>query len=141
MEIYRLKRPYISIVIPLFGLLSLFCFYPQVKTIAWIMIIPILIIIYGSFIVYKKITYRVHINDSNIEIANKNIPWKKVKKVISYKQMVENGSSIRKVNRLTVIYETEDNKKKTICITPQDMDKPIAIVNSIKKRIEITVLQ
>ena len=101
------------------------------------MLIPIIIIAFGIFIVYQKITYRITITDSSITISKTLIPWNKVKKIIEYKQMVESGSGIRKVNRLNIIYETDTNKTKTICITPKNMDKPVAIVNSLKKRIKI----
>lgn len=141
MEKYKLKNPYISIVIPLSGLFSVLCIYPYLKNAFWLLIIPITITFVGFFIVYRKITYRITINDSTIIISKLTIPWNKVKRIISYKQMIESGSGMKKANRLGIMYETDTKKIKTICITPKEIDKPIAIVNSIKKRMEITNIQ
>ena len=137
METYKLKNPFTSIVFPLFGLLSLLCVYPYISKAFYLVIIPVVIIVYGSYIVYK-ITFRIIINDSSITISGKLIPWNKVQRIIEYKQMVESGSGIRKINRLSIIYQVTDNNSKTITITPKDIDKPVAIINSIKKRIDIS---
>ncbi len=78
------------------------------------------------------------IDDSTITVSHILIPWNKVQKVMEYKQMIESRSGIRKDTKLTIVYKTTDTRSKSICITPKDMDKPVAIINSIKKRIEIT---
>jgi glucan phosphoethanolaminetransferase (alkaline phosphatase superfamily) len=138
MEAYKLKNPFVSLTIPVFGILSFLCVYPQLNKAFYLLIIPIVLLILGSYIFYKKMTYRIIIDDSTITIAKRVIPWNKVQKIIEYKQMIENGSGIRKVTKLAVVYKSNDNKSKTVNIVPKAMDKPVAIINSLKKRIEIT---
>jgi hypothetical protein len=140
METYKLKNPFTSIFVPLFGLISLLCVYPYIIKAFYLLIIPIVIISYGSYLLYIKVTYRIIIDDLSITISKKVIPWNKIQKIVEYKQMVESGSGVRKVSRLSIIYNKKDNEITTITITTNDIDKPVAIINSIKKRINITTI-
>lgn len=140
METYKLKNPFISIVIPLFGVLSLLCVYPYITKACYLLIIPIVIIFFGSYHVYKKVTYRIRIDDSSITISGKVIPWNKVQKIVVYKQIIESGSGVRKVSRVSIMYLLHGSNTKTMSITPKDFDKPVALINSIKKRMAITAI-
>ena len=137
MEIYRYRNPFVSILFPVFGLISFFCFYEVITKVYWVAVFPILLTGLGLAFCIKMLTFRIAVNDSLIQIGNQSIPWNRVTRIIEFSQMTESGSGIRKVIRIGIFYESDDKKSKSITVTPKDLNKPKALVSSIKKRKEI----
>jgi len=140
METYKPRNPFVFILLPAFGVISFFCFYEPIQKAFWVALIPLLLTCAGVIVVVKKFRYRVAIDDSAIRVGSVTIPWDAVTRIVEFKQLTESGSGMRKIKRLSILYESDGNARKSLCVTPKDMNKPTALINSIKKRKSIDTI-
>ncbi len=95
----------------------------------------------GIFFLYKKITFRIYIDDEKIIMGKKEIPWSETEKGITTRSLVEKGSGTSFISAINLVYRNEKNVRKTISIVPEKFEHGKALTNSIRKRIDLVKLQ